>query len=244
MLQKIESLHTNILGLRATGTVTREDYEKILTPLLETERRQGRRIRFLYQFASDFSGFTAGAAIEDFQIGLKYLRLFERCAIVTDIDWIRMATSFFGSFIPCSVQVFNNDQLSNAVEWLASADAESNLKFDLKDCGVLVIRPQGSLRREDFDKLASIVDPWIETHQKLRGLVVEIKEFPGWENIGSFIHHIEFVNGHHRKVRRVALAVDGILPEIISKIASHFVEVEIKQFPFEKTEEANKWANG
>ena len=244
MLKQIEGLPSAILGLCAEGKVTKDDYETVLIPLLETEHRQGRRVRFLYQFGPEFSGFTAGAALDDFRVGLKYLRLFERCAIVTDIEWIRGATHFVGSFMPCPFQIFKNAQLKNAIEWLASPEGESKLKFELRDDGILIVYPQGPLKREDFDKLASIIDPWIETHTKLHGLVVCIQKFPGWENVGSFIHHIEFVNAHHRKIRRVALAADGTLSEMMSKVAAHFVEAEIKQFPFEQVEEAVKWVKG
>jgi len=118
------------------------------------------------------------------------------------------------------------------------------LKFEMKDEGILIAHPQGALKREDIDKLASVIDPWIKTHHQLNGLAVCIPKFPGWENIGSFIHHIEFIKSHHRKIRRVALAVDGTLPKIISKVAGHFVEAEIKQFPYEKEEEAIKWVKG
>lgn len=241
MLKKIEGLPTNILGVRAEGKITRDDYETVVIPLLETEHRKGMHVRFLYQLGPEFSGFTAGAAIDDFRVGLKYLRLFERCAIVTDVDWVRKATQLGGPFMPCPVHVFSNDQFKEAKEWLSSPEGGSNLKFELKGDGILVVHPQGTLKREDFDRLASVIDPWIETHEKLRGLVVNIKTFPGWENIGSFIHHMEFISAHHRKIRRVAVAVDGLLPEMVSKVADHFVEAEIKQFPSDKIEEAVKW---
>ena len=244
MLKHIEHLPSSILGLYAEGKVTREDYESLVIPLLEEKHRRGERVRFLYQFGPEFSRFTPGAAMDDFRVGLKYLRLFERCAVVTDLDWLRHATHLFGSLMPCPIRVFTNDELNAAIEWLSSPDAGSNLHYELRDTGILIVRPQGPLRREDFDKVASVVDPWIETHQRLRGLVINIQQFPGWENIGSLIHHLEFVKAHHRKVRRVAVAVDGTFPEIMSKVAAHFVEAEIKQFPFAKVNEAIEWANG
>ena len=120
----------------------------------------------------------------------------------------------------------------------------SNLKFELKSDGVLLVRPHGPLGREDFDALASAVDPWITTHGKLQGVVFSVSKFPGWKNLASFIHHMEFINSHHRKVRRIGLAADGVLPELISKLAAHFVEAEIKQFPFAETDKAEAWASG
>lgn len=141
----------------------------------------------------------------------------------------------------CPVQIFKNNEFNKATAWLNSSDAGSNLKFELLDDGVLVVHPTGVLRREDFDKLSSVVDPWIETHPALQGLVICIHKFPGWENIGSFIHHISFVKAHHRKVRRIALAVDGILPKLVSAFSSHFVEAEIKQFSCENVKDAVAW---
>jgi hypothetical protein len=146
-----------------------------------------------------------------------------------------------GSLMPCPTRTFALSGYEEAVRWLESPLESSNLKYDLSNEGVLVLSPQGPLRREDFDSLASVLDPWIESHQQLQGLVINAHKFPGWENFGSFIRHIEFVNSHQRKIRRVALAADGILPELMGHIAPHFVEAEVKQFPFENKDEAIRW---
>jgi hypothetical protein len=222
--------------------VTREDYEAILIPLLKAEYDRGHRVRLLFQLGANFSGYTLGAAWDDLKIGLKYLRLFERCAIVSDIGWIRTSTQFIGSFMPCPTRVFSNAELESAAAWLASPAVESKLKVEISDKGLLILRPQGPLRREDFEHLAATVDPWLEAHHQLPGLVICIQHFPGWENIGSFIEHVQFVNSHHRKVRKVALAVDGAIPDLLSKLATHFVEADIKHFPYNQFEKAKQWA--
>ncbi len=60
----------------------------------------------------------------------------------------------------------------------------------LPEAGVLVVEPKRPLRAEDFDALAMMVDPWIETHGELRGVVVHAREFPGWETLGAFFRHL------------------------------------------------------
>ncbi len=242
MLKTINGLPANVIGVSAEGTVTRDDYETVLIPLLKAEYDRGHRVRLLFQLGANFSGYTPGAAWDDLKVGLKYLRLFERCAVVSDIGWIRTSSQFVGSFLPCPTRVFANAELETAVAWLASPVTESKLKVELSENGVLVLRPQGPLRREDFDHLAATVDPWLEVHHQLRGLVICIQHFPGWENIGSVIEHFQFVKSHHRKVRKIALAVDGALPDLISKLAAHFVEAEIKHFPYAESEQAKEWA--
>jgi hypothetical protein len=242
MLKKIDGLPANVMGVSAEGTVTREDYESILIPLLKAEYDRGQRVRLLFQLGTKFLDYTPGAAWDDLKVGLKYLRLFERCAIVSDVEWIRTSSQFVGSFIPCPTHVFANAEFENAVAWLASPVTESSLKTEISENGILVLKPQGPLRREDFDHLAATVDPWLEVHHQLRGLVICFKHFPGWEDFGSFIEHFQFVKSHHRKVRKIALVVDGEIADLLSKFASHFVESEIKHFPFPQLEKAKEWA--
>lgn len=242
MLQIIENLPLNVIGVLADGAVTRSDYETVLVPLLREAYRKGDKFRFLYQTSPGFSGYTVGAMVEDTRVGLKYLRLFERCAIVTDVEWIQHGARLFGSLMPFPVKMFPSQGLKEAVAWLSGPEVDSTLTCELGDDGVLVVHPHGPLRREDFDKLAGIVDPWIEAHQQLRGLVISMPKFSGWENIGSVFQHMEFVRDHHRHIRRVALAVDGVLPEVMSHLASHFVAADIKQFPFDQVEQARRWA--
>jgi len=64
---------------------------------------------------------------------------------------------------------------------------ESDFKFELRDDGVLIVHPHGPLRKQDFDKLAELVDPWIRMNHELQGIVVSVEKFPGWENLKSLI---------------------------------------------------------
>lgn len=240
MLKKLENLPEGILGIRAEGTITRSDYEKVLVPLLEAAHKEKRQIYFLYQFASDFDRFTAAAAMEDFRVGLKYLSLFQKCAILADGEWIRKASHLMGLFIPCPVEVFKADELDTACNWLLTPH-ESTLQFNLSDDGVLLVRPQGPLETADFDKLASVVDPWVKEHKNLKGLVINVEKFPGWENLDGLVHHLEFVKDHHKNVKRIALAVDGLLPEMASQAANRFSQHEVRKFDFTNVDEALKW---
>jgi hypothetical protein len=238
----MDELRSDIIGVCGEGQITKEDYETVLMPLLAKQYAKGKPIRLLYQIGPAFSGFTAGAMWDDFRVGIKYMMHMEKCAIVTDVEWLRKSADFFKSFMPCAVQLFQNENLKNALDWLAVVVPESNLKFELGDDGVLVLHPTGALRREDFEKLSQAVDPWIKAHSSLKGVVIAIRKFPGWEDVGSFIQHLSFVGSHQNKVKRIAIAVDGELPILVSKLASYFIEAQIKHFPFAKELDALLWA--
>jgi len=100
----------------------------------------------------------------------------------------------------------------------------------LRDRGILIVKPDAALRAEDFSALAAAVDPYIEQRGELKGLMIEAPAFPGWENFAALLSHLRFVRDHHRKIRRIALVTDSPLLTAAPKIASHFVEAQLKTF--------------
>jgi len=107
--------------------------------------------------------------------------------------------------------------------------------------GILVIQPDGRLESGDFEKLAAVVDPYIEKHGGLRGLMVEAASFPGWSDFGALVSHLKFVRGHHQKVARVAAVSDGGVMKIAPQIAGHFVQAEVRYFDSSKRAAALEW---
>lgn len=245
MLQRIENLPAGLWGLRAIGKVSKDDYDRIVIPELDAARRDGRRLRFLYHLGPEFDGFTPGAAWEDTRVGLQYLRLFERCAVVTDVEWLQTATKVVAPMMPCPVKVFGNSQWNDAVSWLGAAAQHSVSYRVLPDRGVLVIEPHGPLRPEDFDALSAQVDEWIEaSHAPLRGIVIHARTFPGWENLGAVLRHVRFVRDHHRQIPRIAVSTDAALAGVAAGLVDHFVKATVKRYDYDDVECAVDWASG
>jgi hypothetical protein len=111
----------------------------------------------------------------------------------------------------------------------------------LRDQGVLMLRPKGKLKAEDFKSLAGVVDPYLEKKGELKGIVLEAVKFPGWENFAGLLSHLRFVRDHHRKVRRIAIVTDGKLLKAAPKIAKHFVSADVKRFEAGQREAALAW---
>jgi SpoIIAA-like len=107
--------------------------------------------------------------------------------------------------------------------------------------GILVIRPQGRLEATDFQKIAQEVDPYIEANGKLHGVMVEAKSFPGWKDFAALIAHLRFVKDHHQKIEKIAAVSDSGFLSIAPKIASHFVQADVRHFPSAQKDEALAW---
>lgn len=106
---------------------------------------------------------------------------------------------------------------------------------------VLTVRPQSALDKNDFIALAADVDPQIEQHGDLAGLIIEAPKFPGWDSFGALVSHLRFVRDHHRHVKKIAVVTDSHLGDAAEHIASHFVAAEIKHFPAGEVAEATAW---
>lgn len=112
-----------------------------------------------------------------------------------------------------------------------------------KEKSILYVRPTGPLRKQDFDDLAQLVDPFIEETGGLGGLILETAYFPGWDNLGAVARHFRFVRDHHKKVKKVAIVTDSPLGDAAERFASHFVEATIKHFPGGDVQQAREWVS-
>src|SRR6478752_713380 len=109
------------------------------------------------------------------------------------------------------------------------------IKFELlRDRRILLITPEGPLESADFEQLAKEIDPFIAANGKLNGVLIHAKSFPGWESFGALVSHLKFVADHHRQIERIAAVTDSGFLKIVPRIASHFVQAQIKHFEFEE----------
>lgn len=115
-----------------------------------------------------------------------------------------------------------------------------SVKLD-EDQGFAILEPEGELTKADFESASALIDPYIEEHGCLNGLVILVQSFPGWDSFTSLVAHLRFVKEHHRKVSRIAFATDSQIAGMAEKIAPHFVNAEIKSFAFDEFESARKW---
>jgi hypothetical protein len=111
----------------------------------------------------------------------------------------------------------------------------------LRDEGILVLKPGGVLEASDFEMVARELDPYIEERGNLRGLLIEAECFPGWSDFAAFISHLRFIRDHHRHIARVAAVSDSAFLSIAPRIASHFVNAEVRHFELASRDAAIAW---
>lgn len=116
------------------------------------------------------------------------------------------------------------------------------IEYDLdKEHSILELRPKSALDKEDFVELAKAVDPQIEAHGDLAGVVISAPSFPGWDSFGAMVTHLRFLRDHHKHIKKVAVVTDSHLAGVAEHLGAHFVSAEIRHFPAGQRDQARQW---
>lgn len=116
MIKQLENLPDGVVGLRASGEVTADDYRDVMVPVLDEALAKGG-VRLLY-IIDEHTTFSAGAMFADAKLGFGHLKGWERLAVVSDADWLENTVKAFGWMMPGEVKVFDDDDLDDATDWL------------------------------------------------------------------------------------------------------------------------------
>ena len=122
MLKYISDLPSHVVGIHASGEVTKADMERVVIPRVdELVARQGE-INYLLVLDTDVGNFTVGAWWDDIKLGLKNFSKWNRIAVVTDQKGVEWFTDVFRYFVPGKSKGFSMSELDEAVAWISVKD--------------------------------------------------------------------------------------------------------------------------
>ena len=124
MIKELADLPPGVVGFELGGTLGAEDYRDVVLPALQ-RAYAGDEFRFVIVIP-EFGGITGGALWQDLKVGVEHLHAWKRIALVTDIDWMRHATTLFGWLTPGEVKVFPLAQRDEAIAWAAGGGPDSD----------------------------------------------------------------------------------------------------------------------
>src|SRR5438132_6339307 len=114
MLEIIEGLPGNVVGIAVSGRLTMQDCQDVLVPAMQKSLKRHEKIRLYYELNSRFPG----AAWDELDLGLEHASRCERVAIVTDIGWVRLTVKALRFLIPGEIRVFATIQADEGRAWI------------------------------------------------------------------------------------------------------------------------------
>ncbi len=120
MIEILPESQGNILGIRASGTLTDSDYKDILIPRLEGIIGEYGKARVLCRMDEDFHGWEGEAMWDDAKFGVAHRHDFEKFAVVGGSRWVEWGAKLGALFMKTELRTFAGDQLQEAWEWIKS----------------------------------------------------------------------------------------------------------------------------
>jgi hypothetical protein len=114
----------------------------------------------------------------------------------------------------------------------------------LADEGVIEVTVHGKLEAVDLESIASKADEVIAEEGGIKGLVLNIAEFSGWDSLHTFLEHMKIIKGHHKFVERIAAVGDASWQKLLPNLTSLFIKADVRTFNVTQIEAAQKWVRG
>lgn len=239
MIEKQQTAREDVLEFRVSGIVSETDYREVLIPALDAAVAEHENLRLLVRFDEGFEDYTLGAVLEDARVGMRHWRGFDRIAVVADATWIVRAVKAFSVFFPCPVMVFPLSGYEDARRWLTESLGAIH-QTDLGG-GVLHVALLGKLDSAAYAGEGEDMDAYIRAHDGRFRLLLDLREFDGWQGLGAVGEHLALVRDHGRNVEKAAIVGKTAFAQLAEGIGSRFLEAEARYFDEAAFEEAKRW---
>ncbi|MBC7687772.1 MAG: STAS/SEC14 domain-containing protein [Aquabacterium sp.] len=119
MLTILTDLPPHVLGVRATGAVTKQDLDNVLKPALDALFKRTGKINYLLLLETPVGNFTIGAWLDDLILGLKHFTHWNRIAVVTNEKLVEKISDAFSFIVPGESKGFTLSELPAAKKWVS-----------------------------------------------------------------------------------------------------------------------------
>lgn len=228
------------IEIRMRPPITQQDYTETLVPALDDAIARSDRIRALVLLDAGVSDFTLGAMAADARTGLKHWRGFDRLAIATDHSGVAGAIRAVSVFMPCPVRIFPASEADAARTWLR--EELGSIRFE--DRGeVLHVRLEGKLDSAAYEGKARELSAILGERERIR-LLLDVREFDGWQGLGALADHFRMVRSHVRRIERAAVVGDAGWQAMAVKVGKLVLGAEGRWFAAEDFDAASEWVAG
>ena len=243
MLTIIEELPDHVIGIRINDKLRAEDYETQLIPLVNEKLERHGKLDLLCCIEGEWKGMEAGAVWQDLRLGLGRIGHWARMAVVSDIKWLETSIKLFGLFSPGELRHFASAEFEAAKTWVCERDrARIDIRMD-DDTGILMLEPvtDKALSEDDFEAVGKAIGAYLEHHERLGGLLIHSRKFPGWQSVGALFAHLKFVNAVHDKISKVALVTNSPIGTFADHVLDPLMLAKVRKFDDDERDAAMRW---
>ncbi len=114
------------------------------------------------------------------------------------------------------------------------------MKIITHETNYIEIHPSTPIKENMFNELSKHIDCFIE-HKGHTSLLIDLQNFKGWHSFHDFIKHIQFIQHHHRNVKKIAFMTYNIWQTYLPLIMKPFLKTKIHTFQNCSSDVAKDW---
>jgi hypothetical protein len=116
MMEVMNESSGNVIGIRATGMLTIDDYDHVLVPKLAELSKQFETVRALFYMGQNFRGWDLSEAWANTKLDFWFRGHLEKVAIVGAPTWEEWCVRVAGLVMKGELQTFRAEELEDAWE--------------------------------------------------------------------------------------------------------------------------------
>ena len=121
MIEMLKDFPDDVAAFAFHGHVTKADYDTVLIPGFEDKLSRHKSVGIYLEIAPDFASLGPGAVWADSKFGIGHYFDWDRCAIVSDVEWVKQMARFselFGFLWPGRYRTFPEANADEARQWI------------------------------------------------------------------------------------------------------------------------------
>jgi hypothetical protein len=127
VIEMLKDFPDDVAAFAFHGHVTKTDYDTVLIPGFEDKLSRHKRVGIYVEIAPDFANFGPGAVWADSKFGIGHYFDWDRCAIVSDVEWVKQMAKFselFGFLWPGKYRTYSRAKADEARQWIVAPYAK------------------------------------------------------------------------------------------------------------------------
>lgn len=119
MVELLTDLPAHVAAYKASGAISKEEYESIVMTRVNEVAAHHNKINFLVQLQTGMENYSIGAFIDYVKVSFEHFTQWNRMAIVTDQQWVRRAYDALSYIVHGEIRTYELKDLDIAKEWVS-----------------------------------------------------------------------------------------------------------------------------
>jgi hypothetical protein len=120
MVQLITDLPEHVAAYRASGAISKEEYDDVVIRRVEEVAAHFDQINFLVLLETGFDNYSLGAFMDYIKVSFEHFTQWNRMAIVTDEEVVRSGYHTLGHFVHGEIRTFPLSEYQIARDWVSA----------------------------------------------------------------------------------------------------------------------------